>query len=139
MPVPARSISAVTTYQYDHGGTLGGPTVLTTDQWWVSLRDADRNILIITGGFFDWSWFQYNGLVEVTGVWADTGTDTSIPAEIDWVCNYVSAKTIAEESSSPAGFVGDNGAAVFPRNPWSHPQVKEIISAYRIPQKVVVL
>jgi hypothetical protein len=27
----------------------------------------------------------------------------------------------------------------YPRNPWSHPQVKEIISAYRIPQKVVVL
>jgi hypothetical protein len=139
LPAPARSISAVTGYRTDEGGVLSDPTELETNQWTVDLRDRAGNILVISGAFFNWSWYQYNGLITVTGIWADSSTDTTIPAEIDWLCNYVSAKTIAEEGSSPSGFVGPDGAVSYPRSPWTHPQVKEIIANYRIPQRMLVL
>lgn len=134
LPAPARSISAVTIDVTDEAGVVSGGTALSPSQWTIALSDDEGNITAITAGWGVW-W----GTVSVTGIWADTDTDTVVPAEITWLCNYVSAKTIAEENASPAGFVGPDGTMTFPRNPWSHPQVRDILRTYRIPQRAVVL
>lgn len=131
LPAPARSISAITVDCTDEGGVISGGTALTTAQWRVALTDSDGTITALSG--------TWDGITTVTGIWADSDTDTTVPDDITWLCNYVAAKTLAEENSSPSGFVGSDGSVTFPRNPWSHPQVKAILLKHRIPQKVLVL
>lgn len=134
LPAPARVISAVTVDVIDEAGVVSGGTALTPSQWTIALSDDEGNITAITAGWGVW-W----GTTQITGLWVDQGASLTVPAEIAWLCNYVSAKTIAEENASPAGFVGPDGSISYPRNPWSHPQVRDIIRKYRIPQKAVVL
>jgi hypothetical protein len=141
LDTPVRSISAITTNVDDEAGVISGGSVLADSQWTVGLEDGNGDIIGLRGISNYWygNWYAPYGVMTITGIWADTGTDTTIPAEIDWACNYVSAKTIAEENTSPSGFVGDDGQVSYPRNPWNHPQVKDILRKYRIPQQVLVL
>ena len=141
LPAPARSISAITVNVTDEAGVISGGTVLESSQWTTGLTDANGNITAIQVGWFgNWSYpFGYPGTTTVTGIWADTGADTDIPAEINWACNYITAKSIAEEQASPAGFVGSDGAVVPIRNPWSDPKVKKILRKYELATHGLVL
>ena len=148
LPVPARTVTAITVNTTDEAGVITDGTLLTSSQWTIGLTDNEGNItaLQIGGAYWNgsyWSgwgnaWLSY-GTITVTGIWADTGTDTDIPAEINWACNYITAKSIAEEQASPAGFVGSDGSVVPIRNPWSDPKVKKILRKYELATHGLVL
>ena len=148
LDAPARTITAITVGVTDEAGIISGGTVLESNQWTVGLTDAEGNITAINMGLSSWYGFRYPtawpygygyGTITVTGIWADTGVDTDIPAEINWACNYITAKSIAEEQASPAGFVGSDGAVVPIRNPWSDPKVKKILRKYELATHGLVL
>ena len=149
LDTPARTITAITVGVTDEAGVISGGTVLESNQWTVGLTDADGNITGIRTASGRWYGVMYPALtvwpypsyetVTITGTWADTGVDTAIPAEINWACNYITAKSIAEEQASPAGFVGSDGSVVPIRNPWSDPKVKKILRKYELATHGLVL
>ena len=146
LSVPARTVTAITVNTTDQAGVVSGGTVLPSTHWTIGLTDAEGNITALRIGTGSWysgwwytpAWPSY-GTITVTGIWADTGVDTDIPAEINWACNYITAKSIAEEQASPAGFVGSDGAVVPIRNPWSDPKVKKILRKYELATHGLVL
>ena len=145
LPVPARTVTAITVNTTDEAGVITDGTLLTSSQWTIGLTDNEGNITALQIGSRYWpgGWYVYPypafGTVTITGTWADTGADTDVPAEINWACNYITAKSIAEEQASPAGFVGSDGSVVPIRNPWSDPKVKKILRKYELATHGLVL
>ena len=129
LPVPARTISEILYGYDDASGVISGGVALAADAWTVAHRDAEGNITALRVPGY---WTGYGGAVAITGTWADADADASVPPEIDWATNYLTAKSIAEENASPAGAVGPDGSVVPIRNPWSEPKVRAIIAKYRL-------
>lgn len=125
LPVPARSITSV--------AIVGdSPETLASDDWvlWLGTREGDyKAIKRIDGGWFP----RRNGIdrVTVTGVWSDTASGVSVPAEIQDACTFVVVETFRQRKSSPSGELGPDGLTIRPRNPWNYQNVIEAIDKYK--------
>ena len=128
LPVPARAITQILYGFDDEAGVISGGTALTTDAWTVALRDGSGNITALRAH----NWWPGYGSVAITGTWADDGNSMTVPDEINWATNYLTAKSIAEENASPAGAIGPDGSVVPIRNPWNEPKVKAVLAKYRL-------
>jgi hypothetical protein len=135
LPVPARTITAITVGGSDAGGVVSGGTALEATGWAVAVRDrfGDITAVRLASGA---SWTGW-AVVTVTGTWADSAG--SAPPEIVWAVNYITAERIKQEQASPAGFVGPEGTVTPVRNPWSDPQVKQILARYRLATRGLVV
>lgn len=125
LPVPVRSVTTVAI-------TGDSPETLASDDWvlWQQTREGDYHaIKRIDGGWFP----RRNGKdrVTVTGVWSDTASGATVPAEIAAACTFVVVETFRQKKSSPSGEVGPDGMTIRPRNPWNFEQVKESIAKYK--------
>lgn len=135
LPVPAVSISAITVGQQDWAGVLSGGVALDTTYWSVALRNRAGEITALrSNAGADWLGYR---VVTITGVWADQ--IQSVPDDIIWVANFVTAERIKQEQASPAGFVGPDGTVAPIRDPWADPQVKAILRRHRVTGKGVVV
>jgi len=143
LDTPARTITAITTNVTDEAGIISGGTALDDSQWTIGLTDSEGSItaLRVASGYWFTDWYSYANYspMTITGTWADTDDDDTVPAEIDWACNYITAKSIAEEQASPAGFVGSDGSVIPIRNPWGDPKVKRILRKYQLATHGIVL
>jgi hypothetical protein len=135
LPVPARTITAISVGGIDAGGVVSGGMALAASGWAVAHRDRQGDITAVrlTSGA---SWAGLS-VVTVTGTWADT--PGAVPADIVWVVNYITAERIKQEQASPAGFVGPDGTVAPIRNPWNDPQVTRILARHRLATKGLVV
>jgi hypothetical protein len=132
---PAVSISAITVNQDDDDGVISGGSALTAGAWAVASKNQRGEITAIrtnNGGV----WIDYQ-VVSITGIWADE--IQTVPADVEWLVNYVTAERIKQEQASPAGFLGPDGTVTPIRDPWNDPQVKDIIRRHRLTGKMLVL
>lgn len=138
LPVPARTVTEIAYGFTNAGGVISGGTALTTDQWSTVRTAEDGTILALQLGSSDYVSY-FTQLVAITAMWADEGSDTTVPSEIQWAANYIVAERMKQEQASPAGFVGQDGTVTPIRNPWSDPQVRRVLDTYRLVTKGLVL
>ena len=152
LPKPARSITSVQV-----GGTVTG-SMMTGGRTWLPrnvITDDDGLIYAISGGdtgslWVEWWWgssYQsaISGLtnryvypVLVTGDFADTDDDGTIPDDVSYVATYLIAEQLKKESASPAGFLGPEGVVPI-RDAWKDPMVKAVIDRHGIRRKVMAV
>lgn len=130
LPKGVHSLSAVTEAPEWVGGAWSGGTALTTSQWRLASRTIDglyRTVFRVDG------W--WDGTYLVTGLWE--GATATIPEEINYLANYLTAEIFKKQKASPGGFIGPDGAAVPIRNTFNEPEVKRILDRHRVNHSVV--
>lgn len=140
LDIPARTITSITTGGTMSGSTMtGGDVTLAADL--VNRIVSNRNGLIyaISPGVSNvWpSHSAYNILpyrypVVVTGDFADSDDDATVPADVTYAANYLILNQFRHENAGPAGFSGPDGATIPIRDPWKDQQVVRVIDKYRL-------
>jgi hypothetical protein len=134
LPRPARAVTGISIGGTVEGATITDPTVLGTDEWAIHLRRLDGLILAVRAGSGGWS-----APVQITGDFADSGEDETVPADVVDVVNFLAAERVKIQNAGPAGFTGPDGAVVPIRNPWKDPTVLAVIDRYRIKRRRIAL
>ena len=116
---------------WDAGAWTNG-TALTSSQYRLTGQRANGAYRILER--MDGSW---NGPIVITGVWEDTYT--SVPADITYIANFVTAELFKAQQASPHGLLGPEGAMVPIRNALAAPEVKLKLDYYRVGPGVWVI
>jgi hypothetical protein len=124
LPSPIRSVTSVAIVGSDPVTLDAGDYVL----WNVSPQGDAFQLRRVANGY----WPIRNGVdrIVVTGVWSDTASGGTVPADIDYIANYIIAERFKSEKASPAGFTGPDGATVPVKDPWRDGMVKAVVEKY---------
>lgn len=129
LPKGLRTLTSITAQpEWGLSGWTGGE-VLDADTYRLPLASSNGLVRAIrrVGGVWGTNWY---GTYLVTGRWEDQA-DT-VPDDIHYLANYVSAEIFKKQQASPAGFVGPDGAVVPIRNVFKEPEVQKILDRHRV-------
>lgn len=113
-------------------GQWGGGTTLTTSQYRLTGQRANGAYRVLER--MDGIWY---GPVVITGTWEDTYP--TVPDDITYVANFVTAELFKAQQASPHGLMGPEGSAVPIRNALAIPEVKRTLDHYRVGPGVWVI
>ncbi len=140
--IPARSITSITTGGTVSGSTMTGGTVtLAADLVDRFVSTDDGLIYGISNAIGDvwdyrgeWSTSlgTYRTPVVVTGDFANTDDDATVPADVTYAANILIVELFKQENASPAGFTGPDGSTVPVRDPWKKAAVTDVIERYSL-------
>ena len=143
LPVPARTITSVTTSTTYDGSAYTGGVVMDTDEyepWTVDENGLIWAIRLLSGGWWggtDWSNRSVVPVI-VEGDFTDSDDDNLIPADIQYVADVLISRTYQRENASPNGFVGFDGQVQMPNDPWKDAIVVETLNRYGLRSKALV-
>jgi hypothetical protein len=141
LPRPARAITSVTVGGTVAGGTVTGGTVLADDYWAHHFVDVDTGFIgglrMLSGGW--WGGRLYTTPVVIVGDFSDSDDDTTIPADLQYAVSWIIAERFKQESASPAGFIGPDGAVMPFRDLFKDEFVKPILARYRVASRELVV
>jgi hypothetical protein len=137
LPRPLRTITTVTYGGIVTGSTMTGGSVLTTDYWTPSIVDQDG--LIYALRMLSGVWWGVGVPVTITGQWAATDADASVPDDLVYAVDYLVAEHFKIEQASPAGFTGPDGSTVPIRNPWKADIWLKVKAKYEVSNRELVL
>lgn len=139
LDIPAISITSITTGGTVSGSTMTGGSVTAGAD--LANRLVDRDGLITAISYGDTGWDIYGDHnaslaarypVVVTGRFGNADNDATVPADVEYAANYLMLHEFRQESASPAGFTGPDGAVMPIRNPWKDEQVTRVIDKYSL-------
>lgn len=132
LPLGLRSLASVTQSPSWSGTAWTGGTLLANTTY--RLPGLPTNgvyqTIMNVGGF--WS-----GQFVVAGTWENE--ETTVPAGIDYLANYITAEIWKKQGASSAGFQGPDGATVPIRNVFKEQEVIDILKDYTLHSRVLVL
>jgi hypothetical protein len=129
LPKGLRSLTSITADPEWIDGAWSGGTVLETGQYRLPMMSTNGLVRTIrrVGDVFGNAWY---GTYLVMGRWGDQA-DT-VPDDIHYLANFISAEIFKKQQASPAGFVGPDGAVVPIRNVFKEPEVQKILDRHRV-------
>lgn len=138
LPKPIRTITTVTVGGTVTGTTMTGGSVLNTTYWTpaiTNLQTGDISALrLLSGGYWG------AGVpVTITGQWAATDADATVPADLVYAVNYLVAERFKIEQASPAGFTGPDGTTIPIRDPFKDPIWLAVQEKYGVSNRELVL
>jgi hypothetical protein len=141
LPRPARTITTVTVGGTVAGGTVTGGTALVDDYWAHHFVDTETGFIgglrMLSGGW--WGDYYYQTPVVIVGDFSTTDNDTTIPADLQYAVSWIIAERFKQESASPAGFIGPDGAVMPFRDLFKDEFVKPILDRYRVASRELVV
>jgi hypothetical protein len=132
LPLGLRSLASVTESASWDGAAWSGGTVLAGTEYRLPGLPTNGVYGAILGVGRWWS-----GSFLVTGTWENE--ETTVPAGIDYLANYITAEVWKKQSASPAGFTGPDGAVVPIRDVFKETEVVTILNDYRLHARALVL
>lgn len=143
---PARSITSLRYGGTMSGSTMTGGTTITSDDL-VNVIASDNDGLIYAiahntifgfGGFTNRYSSRYTAKVPViiTGDFATTDSDNTVPDDITYAATRLIAEVWKEEQQSTSGLIDQDGNIVSTRNPFNLPMVKKALDKYSVKRRV---
>lgn len=132
LPLGLRSLTSITqSATWSGSAWTGGALVATTDYRLTGLpaHGAYQTILRVNG--------VWSGQYLISGTWENE--ETTVPAGIDYLANYITAEIWKKQGASSAGFQGPDGATVPIRNVFAEQEVKDILKDYTLHAHDLVL
>lgn len=135
---PARSLTSITTGGTVSGSTMTGGTVTLAADLANRITSHDGLIYAVTYSVNDpWpgpvNWNVLSRVpVLVTGDFADTDDDATVPADVEYAANFLIVEQLKRENAGPAGFTGPDGSTTPIRNPWKDDNVTRVIDKYSL-------
>lgn len=127
-----KGLLSLTSITADPVWSLSGWTdgeVLTADLYRLPMPSPNGVVRAIqmVGNWLSNAWY---GTYLVTGRWEDQSE--TVPDDIHYLANYISAEIFKKQQASPAGFTGPDGSTVPIRNVFKEPEVQKILDRYRV-------
>jgi hypothetical protein len=125
LPKGIRTVTSITEGPDWSGSAWVNGSLMASDTYRLNAKvnnGAYRQLIRLNG------W--WGGRYVIVGVWEDQVP--SVPDEITYVANFVSAEIFKGQSASPHGLMGPEGAMVPIRDPWKATEVKDALCRWQI-------